>query len=256
MGLKSQRWASCLSLDSYIKPQHKPQLLMIWDVVYLLIPTSNHNRACAGTTLTRLFISWFLHQTTTCTALAYVVVCCLSLDSYIKPQLSVSMIFRCWVVYLLIPTSNHNHELALVLRRVVVYLLIPTSNQLVGQLDVRVCVVYLLIPTSNHNCSRTHRHTRGVVYLLIPTSNHNCWNSYSSFMPLFISWFLHQTTTVDWYVSVDEMLFISWFLHQTTTKRPCKKLWTQLFISWFLHQTTTARHFCIACICCLLKFRI
>ena len=34
---------SCISFDSYIKPQPDAQSLMIWLVVYLLIPTSNHN---------------------------------------------------------------------------------------------------------------------------------------------------------------------------------------------------------------------
>ena len=34
---------------------------------------------------------------------------CLSLDSYIKPQLTFRSILRFQVVYLLIPTSNHNH---------------------------------------------------------------------------------------------------------------------------------------------------
>ena len=240
MGLKSQRWASCLSLDSYIKPQHKPQLLMIWDVVYLLIPTSNHNRACAGTTLTRLFISWFLHQTTTCTALAYVVVCCLSLDSYIKPQLSVSMIFRCWVVYLLIPTSNHNRYPARLQADPVVYLLIPTSNHNAAHLRPSWCpVVYLLIPTSNHNERgiREKARTLFISWFLHQTTTRG--QEHCPLLPLFISWFLHQTTTmcIDCFTRV--LLFISWFLHQTTTNRVSRGKDPMLFISWFLHQTTT-----------------
>ena len=79
--------ASCISFDSYIKPQ-----LSIWEscaltVVYLLTPTSNHNRAAALPSpwwvvylLTptsnhncepftpeskKLYIFWLLHQTTT-----------------------------------------------------------------------------------------------------------------------------------------------------------------------------------------------
>ena len=53
---------------------------------------------------------------------------CISFDSYIKPQP------KCWwehydgVVYLLIPTSNHNASAHDELRTEVVYLLIPTSN--------------------------------------------------------------------------------------------------------------------------------
>ena len=78
---------SCISFDSYIKPQ----LVVLRDIIS---------------------------------------VCCISFDSYIKPQ----PVFNSWrlalVVYLLIPTSNHN---------------------LVRIISVLPFVVYLLIPTSNHN---------------------------------------------------------------------------------------------------------
>ena len=38
-------WRSkgCISFDSYIKPQHQNRYYFQQDVVYLLIPTSNHN---------------------------------------------------------------------------------------------------------------------------------------------------------------------------------------------------------------------
>ena len=56
------------------------------------------------------------------------------------------------VVYLLIPTSNHNcHEIV----------------------RYHIPVVYLLIPTSNHNSIEGVNMAQKVVYLLIPTSNHN-----------------------------------------------------------------------------------
>ena len=35
-------------------------------------------------------------------------ICCISFDSYIKPQLTKKIQFYTKVVYLLIPTSNHN----------------------------------------------------------------------------------------------------------------------------------------------------
>ena len=122
----------------------------------------------------RLFISWFLHQTTTLATAISFQVCCLSLDSYIKPQPRKAQRTCRWVVYLLIPTSNHN--------------------------SVTILVVAL-----------------GVVYLLIPTSNHN--GKFQSLVVhlLFISWFLHQTTTSCTRCSIRSLLFISWFLHQTTT---------------------------------------
>ena len=53
---------------------------------------------------------------------------CISFDSYIKPQLHGSLVPLFGVVYLLIPTSNHNYGQRLKIARQVVYLLIPTSN--------------------------------------------------------------------------------------------------------------------------------
>ena len=55
----------CISFDSYIKPQLVQVLLSVLQVVYLLIPTSNHNLAAALDGLEVLYIFWFLHQTTT-----------------------------------------------------------------------------------------------------------------------------------------------------------------------------------------------
>ena len=77
-------------------------------------------------------------------------------------------------------------------------------------------VVYLLIPTSNHNFDLTLEKNPRVVYLLIPTSNHNG----------------------DGAIQGQDLLFISWFLHQTTTSEQRELRLLQLFISWFLHQTT------------------
>ena len=61
-------------------------------------------------------------------------------------------LFNAQVVYLLIPTSNHNMYLQNYARFVVVYLLIPTSNHNPDAILIEMgVVVYLLIPTSNHN---------------------------------------------------------------------------------------------------------
>ena len=189
-----------------------------WTVVYLLIPTSNHNVMPDVTVVEKLFISWFLHQTTTSALNTFPCRCCLSLDSYIKPQparpcregLSVVYLLiptsnhnlrfvrlrPLFVVYLLIPTSNHNHVARQVCAWCVVYLLIPTSNHnRYGHVGPPHSVVYLLIPTSNHNQRAERSRRREVVYLLIPTSNHNLCCLACFFLWLFISWFLHQTTT-------------------------------------------------------------
>ena len=77
-------------------------------VVYLLIPTSNHNYNIQPQEVEKLYIFWFLHQTTTGKPPCWKLVCCISFDSYIKPQQAVHPVGNWYVVYLLIPTSNHN----------------------------------------------------------------------------------------------------------------------------------------------------
>ena len=140
----------CISFDSYIKPQLSFLVAILKLVVYLLIPTSNHNSLVfhplpdelyifwfLHQTTTRqsilffflpLYIFWFLHQTTTPTFRCYLIICCISFDSYIKPQLRFLYKVYNGVVYLLIPTSNHNYLVLCTKLMPVVYLLIPTSN--------------------------------------------------------------------------------------------------------------------------------
>ena len=77
-------------------------------VVYLLIPTSNHNEGLANVVRYVLYIFWFLHQTTTPYLSVTSAAGCISFDSYIKPQLELLKGRLFAVVYLLIPTSNHN----------------------------------------------------------------------------------------------------------------------------------------------------
>ena len=143
-----------------------------------------------------LYIFWFLHQTTTNIQHVRILNSCISFDSYIKPQPIMYTIYLNHVVYLLIPTSNHNLALHHVAPLQVVYLLIPTSNHNTPRMYIlpsslyifwflhqtTTCgcryprgpqVVYLLIPTSNHNLPLLPPLPRRVVYLLIPTSNHN-----------------------------------------------------------------------------------
>ena len=187
-------------------------------VVYLLIPTSNHNDISFTDIIYSLYIFWFLHQTTTVPLFLLVAMSCISFDSYIKPQRSERTYWVSNVVYLLIPTSNHNCYATRNLSRYVVYLLIPTSNHnILWYDDIRKYVVYLLIPTSNHNWKTS----RSCCYLL------------------YIFWFLHQTTTSDGFANNYQKLYIFWFLHQTTTFAFCSWWFCRLYIFWFLHQTTT-----------------
>ena len=209
-------------------------------VVYLLIPTSNHNCTVVVLPTPPLYIFWFLHQTTTRFTLSIITRSCISFDSYIKPQHKLRMVAVFEVVYLLIPTSNHNLQLGWVGKRLVVYLLIPTSNHNPKALSANCGkVVYLLIPTSNHNYHVATVKEDDVVYLLIPTSNHNQWVERTAerhVVYLLIPTSNHNNvspaTDIQW-------LYIFWFLHQTTTWNPCGIYRAGLYIFWFLHQTTT-----------------
>ena len=106
----------CISFDSYIKPQHCSNTPIVSNVVYLLIPTSNHNFTRHMSASSLLYIFWFLHQTTTVCRTIQVFIGCISFDSYIKPQPSLNILINLMVVYLLIPTSNHNLSLNMVLK--------------------------------------------------------------------------------------------------------------------------------------------
>ena len=55
-------------------------------VVYLLVPTSNHNLRKHRKYDITLYIFWFLHQTTTEKVTIKPNWCCISFGSYIKPQ--------------------------------------------------------------------------------------------------------------------------------------------------------------------------
>ena len=77
---------SCLYLVSYIKPQPTWWLSLNARVVYILFPTSNHNWHECRVYRVRLFISCFLHQTTTINLIKLSCQSCLYLVSYIKPQ--------------------------------------------------------------------------------------------------------------------------------------------------------------------------
>ena len=141
---------SCISLYSYIKPQHQHRYPRKSDVVYLYIPTSNHNPLHHLEVHYGLYIFIFLHQTTTCPLFGlmpktlYIFIflhqtttpkspCpknigCISLYSYIKPQQYDDLVRTATVVYLYIPTSNHNAPRLRLCTLSVVYLYIPTSN--------------------------------------------------------------------------------------------------------------------------------
>ena len=75
-------------------------------------------------------------------------------------------------------------------------------------------------------CAYPLCHSRCIIYILIPTSNHNLAISPPTKNPLYIFWFLHQTTTIDASMTKSITLYIFWFLHQTTTSQRTCRLWS------------------------------
>ena len=84
------------------------RLVEVSKVVYHLVPTSNHNQCATYSEASELFIILFLHQTTTGKAEKSQRIGCLSSCSYIKPQPFSVLCVLLFVVYHLVPTSNHN----------------------------------------------------------------------------------------------------------------------------------------------------
>ena len=211
------------------------------EVVYLLNPTSNHNCARLWEYKRQLYIFWILHQTTTCEGYNRRGICCISFESYIKPQPPRLAGFE--------DDSCISFESYIK----------PQPPRLAGFEDD---VVYLLNPTSNHN-HHYHRYDQlEVVYLLNPTSNHNRGHKASISSWLYIFWILHQTTTVrllrmllqscisfESYIKpqlhplTPSSLAVVYLLNPTSNHNTLtyKTRQQQLYIFWILHQTTTCR---------------
>ena len=194
----------CISFDSYIKPQLICEFPKPTNVVYLLIPTSNHNCNVIANVFRVLYFFWFLHQTTTNSLFAHLVASCISFDSYIKPQLLDARYCAYSVVYLLIPTSNHNSGLAVSASPslyIFWFLHQTTTSPGVGMREMS-CISFdsYIKPqpvrgflTSYTRCISFDSYIKPqpglnallgdvVVYLLIPTSNHK-----SDFLLVYVS---------------------------------------------------------------------
>ena len=191
------RSTGCISFDSYIKPQPSWTQTACFRVVYLLIPTSNHNLRPSILRLRLLYIFWFLHQTTTRLHQYWLGYRCISFDSYIKPQPGLNIkrsegsciSFDSYIKPQLIWCGSHRFYCCISFDSYIKPQLFHSSSLLNS-------VVYLLIPTSNHNCVCSLLIKCKVVYLLIPTSNHNPFQPLTTRCWLYIFWFLHQTTTI------------------------------------------------------------
>ena len=134
----------CILLKFYIKPQLGGMCTITKKVVSYWNSTSNHNFAWSENSLVVLYLIEILHQTTTCSTMAYgpmrlylieilhqtttqplassTTSRCILLKFYIKPQLRISTSFPFAVVSYWNSTSNHNvtdvgnrcHELYLI----------------------------------------------------------------------------------------------------------------------------------------------
>ena len=231
----------CISFDSYIKPQPASScassivvvylltptsnhnryqiIILVHKVVYLLTPTSNHNFLMVLTYSSVLYIFWLLHQTTTSVLKFLPVIGCISFDSYIKPQLWGMAAVAATVVYLLTPTSNHNSN--------------PQFNA-----NTSLYIFWLLHQTTTRDFKCFGRCLLYIFWLLHQTTTHIRTN-YKTFT-LYIFWLLHQTTTFKLSCASSTSLYIFWLLHQTTTNRMPQGNNNKLYIFWLLHQTTTS----------------
>ena len=121
-------------------------------VVYLSLPTSNHNWMRKQTCRNGLYIFRFLHQTTTWCFTRAKIYCCISFASYIKPQPNTFQ-FIC-VVSCISFASYIKPQLPLP-RSVRDRRCISFASYIKPQpfhITILPCtVVYLSLPTSNHN---------------------------------------------------------------------------------------------------------
>ena len=164
----------CISFESYIKPQQSQYRACLWCVVYLLNPTSNHNKPALLDIITMLYIFWILHQTTTAHTMPCAHICCISFESYIKPQHYMIWAITSIVVYLLNPTSNHNGGVML-------------NN------DAKLYIFWLLHQTTTSARCGCEWWWLYIFWLLHQTTT--VWLTHRIKLELYIFWLLHQTTT-------------------------------------------------------------
>ena len=252
---------SCISFDSYIKPQLILHPCQHGGVVYLLIPTSNHNLLTIWFLIIWLYIFWFLHQTTTGYSYSRDDTSCISFDSYIKPQPAkdARADHQLYIFWFLHQTTTSCYWLCSCFVLYIFWFLHQTTTVAVVGIRIRCCISFdsYIKPQLKTACKMNtqgcisfdsyikpqlyrqqrisclgcisfdsyikpqlmkHLHWRQtVVYLLIPTSNHNSLHFRLLIRSLYIFWFLHQTTTNRGHDRCRGWLYIFWFLHQTTT---------------------------------------
>ena len=231
-------------------------------VVYGLFPTSNHNLYALDDVTLKLFMVFFLHQTTTfmycvirfvalfmvfflhqtttvCNTRRYAL-CCLWSFSYIKPQPTYRSAYGFPVVYGLFPTSNHNGWIAAAIGVLLfmVFFLHQTTTASHGDCRwVRLFMVFFL-------------HQTTTIHLRHPYERSCLW-SFSYIKPQLCGWYLYFSPRCLWsfsYIKPQPSGFSPIFrsvvygLFPTSNHNLDKVVvyLEVLFMVFFLHQTTTS----------------
>ena len=122
---------------------------------------------------------------------------CISFDSYTKPQPIFNFIFLHIVIYLLIPTPNHNIDVC------------PINSR-------KLYIFWFLHQTTTASSSSRANRVLYIFWFLHQTTTKKLKRILLKL--LYIFWFLHQTTTFFLVAIIPFLLYIFWFLHQTTTR--------------------------------------
>ena len=134
------------------------------------------------------------------------------------------------VVYLYIPTPNHNSCCS-----------IPSQDSLY--------IFIFLHQTTTQDKQFHHLQPLYIFIFLHQTTTPTPWKQLARWLYIFI--FLHQTTTDTSLYGLDRLLYIFIFLHQTTTIMMLEPHHFLLYIFIFLHQTTTIPSTSISNVCCI-----
>ena len=210
---------SCISFDSYIKPQLLQHEEEKWKVVYLLNPTSNHNSGCWTIPRAWLYIFWILHQTTTGKSINSRRAGCISFESYIKPQLSATpSAFTSGCISFESYIKPQPCTCLMYLAHCCISFESYIKPQLAWKDNISGDCCISFESYIKPQPARIVALFITVVYLLNPTSNHNSLRPRTPCWVLYIFWILHQTTTDYSLLCRSRPLYIFWILHQTTTQ--------------------------------------
>ena len=164
----------CLSSCSYIKPQQRSACLIYENVVYHLVPTSNHNYNSIAFFIDPLFIILFLHQTTTAalgSSSDVELFIILFLHQTTTKELSLPYSIMLFIILFLHQTTTMKIEKTNYQQLFIILFLHQTTT-------VITCSYFRTCCLSSCSYIKPQQSTPAslylsVVYHLVPTSNHN-----------------------------------------------------------------------------------